>query len=94
MKLNRGQLQPLDTPLIGFGGKQVNALGKISTKQTKESPQNKEDVHSPGSSALATHGEASSSPPSSSPLRNHLKIPQKHETHEQTSNETKETEVR
>jgi hypothetical protein len=30
MKLSRGQLQPLDTPLIRFGGKQVNALGKIS----------------------------------------------------------------
>jgi hypothetical protein len=30
MKLSRGQLQPSDTPLIGFGGKQVNALGKIS----------------------------------------------------------------
>jgi hypothetical protein len=30
MKLIRGQLQPSNTPLIGFGGKQVNALGKIS----------------------------------------------------------------
>jgi hypothetical protein len=30
MKLSRGQLQPLDTALIEFGGKQVNALGKIS----------------------------------------------------------------
>jgi hypothetical protein len=30
MKLSRGQLQPSDTPLIRFGGKQVNALGKIS----------------------------------------------------------------
>jgi hypothetical protein len=30
MKLSRNQLQPLDTPLIGFRGKQVNALGKIS----------------------------------------------------------------
>jgi hypothetical protein len=30
MKLSRGQLQPSDTPLIRFRGKQVNALGKIS----------------------------------------------------------------
>jgi hypothetical protein len=30
MKLSRSQLQPSDTPLIGFGGKQVNALGKNS----------------------------------------------------------------
>jgi hypothetical protein len=30
MKLSRGELQPSDTTLIGFGGKQVNALGKIS----------------------------------------------------------------
>jgi hypothetical protein len=30
IKLSRGQLQPSDTPLIGSGGKQVNALGKIS----------------------------------------------------------------
>jgi hypothetical protein len=30
MKLSRSQLQPSDTPLIGFGGKQINALGKIS----------------------------------------------------------------
>jgi hypothetical protein len=30
IKLSRNQLQPSDTPLIGFGGKQVNALGKIS----------------------------------------------------------------
>jgi hypothetical protein len=28
MKLSRGQLKPSDTPLIGFGGKQVNAMGK------------------------------------------------------------------
>jgi hypothetical protein len=33
---------------------------KEAAKQTKESPQNKEDVHSPGSGALAAHGEASS----------------------------------
>jgi hypothetical protein len=30
MKLSRRQLQPSDTPLIRFGGKQVNALGNIS----------------------------------------------------------------
>jgi hypothetical protein len=30
MKLSKGQLKPSDTPLIGFGGKQVNAMGKIS----------------------------------------------------------------
>jgi hypothetical protein len=30
IKLSRNQLQPSDTPLIGFGGKQVNARGKIS----------------------------------------------------------------
>jgi hypothetical protein len=30
MKLSRSQLQHSDTPIIGFGGKQVNALGKIS----------------------------------------------------------------
>jgi hypothetical protein len=30
MKLSRSQLQPSDTPLIGFEGKQVHTLGKIS----------------------------------------------------------------
>lgn len=30
MKLSRSQLHPLETPLYGFGGKRVNALGKIS----------------------------------------------------------------
>jgi hypothetical protein len=30
MKLNRMQLQPSDSPLIGFEGKQIDALGKIS----------------------------------------------------------------
>ena len=30
MKLNKSQLQPLDSPLIGFEGKRINALGKIS----------------------------------------------------------------
>ena len=30
MKLSRNQLQPLDSPLISFGGKRIDALGKIS----------------------------------------------------------------
>jgi hypothetical protein len=30
MKLNRSQLQPSDSPLISFGGKNIDALGKIS----------------------------------------------------------------
>ena len=30
MKLTKSQLQPSDSPLIGFGGKRINALGKIS----------------------------------------------------------------
>jgi len=30
MKLSKSQLQPLDSPLIGFGGKRIDALGKIS----------------------------------------------------------------
>ena len=30
MKLSRSKLQPSDSPLIGFGGKKVDALGKIS----------------------------------------------------------------
>ena len=30
MKLSRNQLQPLDSPLIGFGGKRIDGLGKIS----------------------------------------------------------------
>jgi hypothetical protein len=30
MKLSRSQLQPSESPLIGFGGKQIQALGKIS----------------------------------------------------------------
>ena len=30
MKLSRNQLQPSESPLIGFGGKQIQALGKIS----------------------------------------------------------------
>jgi len=30
MKLSSNQLQPLDSPLIGFGGKRIDALGKIS----------------------------------------------------------------
>ena len=30
MKLSRSQLQPSDSPLIGFEGKRIDALGKIS----------------------------------------------------------------
>ena len=30
MKLSRNQLQPSNSPLIGFGGKRIYALGKIS----------------------------------------------------------------
>ena len=30
MKLSRNQLQPSNSPLIGFGGKRIDALGKIS----------------------------------------------------------------
>ena len=30
MKLSSNQLQPLDSPLIGFGGKRIDALEKIS----------------------------------------------------------------
>ena len=30
MKLSRSQLQPSDSPLIGFRGKRIDALGKIS----------------------------------------------------------------
>ena len=30
MKLSRTQLQPSDSPLIGLGGKRIDALGKIS----------------------------------------------------------------
>ena len=30
MKLSRTQLQPSDSPLIGFEGKRIDALGKIS----------------------------------------------------------------
>ena len=29
MKLSRSQLQPSNSPLIGFGGKRIDALGKI-----------------------------------------------------------------
>jgi hypothetical protein len=47
---------------------------KEAAKQTKESPQNKEDVHSLGFGTLAAHREASSNPPSSSHLRNDLTI--------------------
>lgn len=34
MKLSRGQLEPSESPLIGFGGKEVKALGKISLPVT------------------------------------------------------------
>ena len=30
MKLSRSQSQPLDSPLISFGGKKIDALGKVS----------------------------------------------------------------
>ena len=30
MKLSKSQLQPSNSPLIGFGGKRIDALGKIS----------------------------------------------------------------
>jgi hypothetical protein len=30
IKLSKMQLQPSDSPLIGFGGKKIHALGKIS----------------------------------------------------------------
>ena len=30
MKLSKSQMQPSDAPLIGFKGKRINALGKIS----------------------------------------------------------------
>ena len=30
MNLTRNQLQPLDSPLVSFGGKRIEALGKIS----------------------------------------------------------------
>ena len=30
MKLSQSQVQPSDSPLIGFGGKKIDALGKIS----------------------------------------------------------------
>ena len=30
MKLSKSQMQPSDAPLIGFEGKRINALGKIS----------------------------------------------------------------
>ena len=30
MKLSKSQLQPSDSPFIGFGGKRIDALGKIS----------------------------------------------------------------
>ena len=40
MKLSRSQLQPLDSPLIGFGGKRIDALGKISLLVSFEGQEN------------------------------------------------------
>jgi hypothetical protein len=64
------------------------------TPKQQQRPQNKEDAHSPSSGAPAACRKASNNPPSSSPLGNDLKMTQKHEIHEQTSNKTKQTEVR
>jgi hypothetical protein len=65
-----------------------------SNKANQGISANKEDAHSPSSGAPAACRKASSNPPSSSPLGNNLKMTQKHEIHEQTSNKTKQTEVR
>jgi hypothetical protein len=40
MKLSRMQLQPSDSPLIGFGGKQIDALAKISLPVSFEDQEN------------------------------------------------------
>ena len=40
MKLSRSQLQPSDSPLIGFGGKRIDALGKISLLVSFEGQEN------------------------------------------------------
>jgi hypothetical protein len=40
MKLSRSQLQPSDSPLIGFGGKKIDALGKISLPVSFEGQEN------------------------------------------------------
>ena len=40
MKLSRSQLQPSDSPLIGFGGKRIDALGKISLLVSLEGQEN------------------------------------------------------
>jgi hypothetical protein len=40
MKLSRSQLQPSDSPLIGFRGKRIDALGKISLLVSFEGQEN------------------------------------------------------
>jgi len=40
MKLSRSQLQPLDSPLIGFGGRRIDVLGKISLSVSFEGQEN------------------------------------------------------
>jgi hypothetical protein len=40
MKLSRSQLQPSDSPLIGFRGKRIDALGKISLPVSFEGQEN------------------------------------------------------
>ena len=40
MKLSRNQLQPSDSPLIGFGGRRIDALGKISLSVSFGSQEN------------------------------------------------------
>jgi len=56
MKLSRTQLQPSDSLLIGFGGKQIHALGKVSllvsfgdsrNARTKYTTFNVVDLHYP-----------------------------------------------
>jgi hypothetical protein len=45
IKLSRSQLQPSNTPLIGFRGKQVNALGKISLQVSFGDQENARTEH-------------------------------------------------
>ena len=40
MKLSRSQLQPSGSPLIGLGGKRIDALGKISLLVSFEGQEN------------------------------------------------------
>jgi hypothetical protein len=40
MKLSRTQLQPLESPLVGFRGKRIDALGKISLPVSFRDQQN------------------------------------------------------